>query len=134
MIHTSTEARGGSVNKWGALAAIVLLVLIGLLLVGGDWIGPRIINFNYGGMTIMPKQQQLEFTFSRPMDHRSVERGFHIDPPAEGQISWSGRTLFFTPKYIYLPNTGYTVRFDSGKDIYGKKLKPTTLRFNVGSY
>jgi hypothetical protein len=134
MTPTSTEEKRGSIHVWGALSALLLLVLIGLLMLGGDMIGPRITSFNYRGKLIMPEQQQLKFTFSRPMDQKSVEEGFFIDPQAEGQVSWSGRTMVFTPKYIYLPDTEYTVRFNSGKDIYGKKLKASELSFEVGTY
>ncbi|MBM3301890.1 MAG: hypothetical protein FJY85_18300 [Deltaproteobacteria bacterium] len=101
MTPTSTEEPGGRIHPWGALAALVLLVLIGITLLLGDMIGPRITSFNYSGKLIMPERQQLKFTFSRPMDQKSVEDGFFIDPQAEGQVSWSGRTMVFTPKYIY---------------------------------
>jgi len=134
MTPTSTEEKGGSIYFWGALAALVLLVLIGIALLLGDMIGPRITSFNYSGKLIMPEQQQLKFTFSRPMDQKSVEEEFSLDPQTEGQVSWSGRTMVFTPKYIYLPDTEYIVRFNSGKDKYGKKLKPTELSFEVGTY
>jgi hypothetical protein len=134
MTPTSIDARGGSVHALGALSALALLAAICLLIVSGDMVGPHVISFNYHGKHIMPEHQQLKFTFSRPMDHESVEQGFGTYPAAEGKISWSGRTMFFTPKYIYLPNSEYTVTFSSGKDIYGNELKRTQLSFEVGTY
>lgn len=134
MTRISTEERGGSMHAWGAIASLVLLSLIGLILITGDRIGPRITGFNYAGKVIKPEQQQLKFTFSRPMDHASVEKGLSIEPPTDGKVSWSGRTMVFTPTYIYIPNTEYVVRFESGSDLYGKKMKLTELVLEVGTY
>ncbi len=136
MTRISTEERAGNVHAWGALASFVLLLLIGLLLIVGDRVGPRITGFNYADRLIEPARQQLRFTFSRPMDQASVEGGFSIEPSTDGGISWSGRTMVFTPspEYIYLPRTKYVIRFDSGRDVYGKKLKPAELTFRVGDY
>ncbi len=40
----------------------------------------------------------IKVPFSQPMDHGSVEKAFQIDPDIEGEFSWEGNTLLFTPK------------------------------------
>ncbi|MBU4194831.1 MAG: Ig-like domain-containing protein [Actinobacteria bacterium] len=134
MTPTSTDGgKGGSIHAYGVAAALALLILIGLLLIGGDRIRPRVLDFDCGGAEVEAGQkQQLRFTFSRPMDHGSVESGFTIIPPEEGSFSWTGRTLVFTPKIAYIPDCEYWVEIVSGEDVFGKQVMPYESTFITG--
>ncbi|MBU4173600.1 MAG: Ig-like domain-containing protein [Actinobacteria bacterium] len=135
MTPISTDGReGGSINAYGTATALILLLLIGLLLIGGDRIRPRVLGFNCGGVEVEAGQsQQLRFTFSRPMDQDSVENGFTVIPPEEGGFSWTGRTLVFTPKMAYIPDCEYWVEIVSGEDVFGKPVMPYQSTFTTGT-
>ncbi|GAB4438252.1 MAG: hypothetical protein OHK0015_31730 [Chloroflexi bacterium OHK40] len=53
----------------------------------------------------------IRVTFSRPVDRRSAEASFRLDPPAPGRFFWEDRTLTFQPTRPLAPETTYTVRF-----------------------
>lgn len=44
-----------------------------------------------------PIDAQIKITFSQAMNKASVQDNFKIEPPIEGNFSWSGRTLVYTP-------------------------------------
>jgi dipeptidyl aminopeptidase/acylaminoacyl peptidase len=56
----------------------------------------------------------IQLTFERPMDRRSVERAFALDPPTPGSFSWRGQQLSFRPDAPLQPGSSYTVTLSPG--------------------
>jgi len=80
-----------------AIALIVVLaLLIGLLLSGGERTAPRVREFNWQDKQIGAEDTAFVLTFSRPMDHSSVETNLRLTPPLPGKFSWAGRRMAYT--------------------------------------
>jgi Tol biopolymer transport system component len=58
--------------------------------------------------------QMIQAAFERPMDRRSVERAFSIEPATPGAFFWRGQQLSFRPDAPLLPTTTYTVTLAPG--------------------
>jgi subtilisin family serine protease len=83
-----------------------------------------------------PTDIGIHATFSRPMDHASVEGAFSIKPPLQGSFFWSDDGRWFT--YIHAapldPGTNYTVRIaGTAKDTAGRMLDGNFNRVSEGS-
>ena len=80
-----------------AIALMLLLsLLIGLLVLQGDAVAPRVRNFSWQERNIGAADKSFSLTFSRPMNTNSVEANLQIDPPLPGKFSWAGRRLAYT--------------------------------------
>lgn len=64
------------------------------------------------GSRNVPLDSAIRLPFTRPMDRASVEAGFTLDPPVEGEAAWLEDTLVFTPSHGLAPETVYRVRVD----------------------
>jgi alpha-2-macroglobulin len=60
-----------------------------------------------GGTAI--NENTIQIRFDRPMDERSTEAAFSIDPDVSGVFSWSETTLYFRPSGYIVPFAEYTV-------------------------
>ncbi len=80
-----------------AIALIVVISLvIALLLWGGERIAPKIRDFTWQDRQIGAEDRAFLLTFSRPMDHDSVQKNLRLDPPLLGKTSWAGRRMAYT--------------------------------------
>jgi hypothetical protein len=72
----------------------------------------------------------ITVNFSEPMDQKSVEEAFQIDPPEQGTFGWSGNSVTFTPSTWSL-SFQTTVTIGTGaKDLAGNPLAaPFTFSF-----
>lgn len=75
---------------------LILSVLIGLLLWGGERTAPRVREFTWQDKQIGAEDTAFILTFSRPMDQSSVEENLRLTPPLPGKISWAGRRMAYT--------------------------------------
>jgi N-acetylmuramoyl-L-alanine amidase len=69
--------------------------------------------------------QNIQVTFTRSMNHSTVEEAFQSEPQAGGTFTWDGKhkKLTFDPDEYLLPSTDYQVTIqDSARDIYGHYL------------
>lgn len=81
-----------------ALTALLgLSVLILILLWSGDHTSPRVRAFSWQDKLVSVDDAGFILTFSRPMDHASVEENLQINPPIPGKVSWAGRRMAYTP-------------------------------------
>jgi hypothetical protein len=76
--------------------SLLLLLVIGLLLWVGDRTSPHVRSFSWQNKQIGADDTAFVLTFSRPMDHASVEKNLVIDPPLLGKPSWAGRRMAYT--------------------------------------
>ncbi len=75
---------------------LVLSLLISILLWGGDRTRPYVREFSWQDKPVGAADTFFLLTFSRPMNHASVEVNLQIHPPLPGLISWTGRRLVYT--------------------------------------
>ena len=87
---------------------VTLAILVVVFLPAVEEISPMAIE---GGL---PRTTPITITFSRPMQHDSVEERFSITPETQGSITWEDNTLFFTPAEEWTGGTDVSVRLASG--------------------
>jgi hypothetical protein len=75
---------------------VVLMIVISTLLLKGDRTAPRVRQFSWQDRSVGTGDIAFTLTFSRPMNHRSVENNLRLDPPLPGRISWAGRRMAYT--------------------------------------
>ncbi len=82
-----------------AIALILILtILISLLLFNGDRTTPYVRDFSWANQQVSAEDNAFILTFSRPMNHKSVEQNLKIEPTLDGKFSWSGRRMAYTLK------------------------------------
>lgn len=93
----------GNSRKWfypiDRTAWILILLLslaIGILIIKGDRTAPRIRDFTWENRQVGTEDAAFMLTFSRPMDHASVENNLQIKPALPGKTSWAGRRMAYT--------------------------------------
>ncbi len=80
-----------------AIALMVALSLaIGMLLWGGERVSARVRDFSWQGRQIGADDTAFILSFSRPMNHTSVEQNLRITPDLPGKKSWAGRRMAYT--------------------------------------
>lgn len=115
---------------------LVLSLLIGILLWGGDRTRPYVRDFSWQNKQIGAEDTFFVLTFSRPMDRASVEANLHIEPPLPGLVSWAGRRLVYTLNAPASYNTSYTVKLQKarqslGTGRLGTLIKPFASQFRT---
>ncbi len=117
------------------LATIGLLALLILLLIAsGDQTHLEILEVSPAdGSQEVPINSQITILFNRPVDAKSIENSFNLNPPVEGYYSAVGRRFAFTPKYSLTSETAYTLTLQkTAKDLGGREMqKDFTLRFRT---
>jgi hypothetical protein len=116
---------------------LLLLLLIGLLLLSGDHTAPRVRDFSWQGKQVSTQDTAFILTFSRPMNHDSVEANLQITPKIPGKISWAGRRMAFTPMAPIPYGIKYQVQLKDateqfpGSNAKGKPIEPFTGTFST---
>jgi hypothetical protein len=113
---------------------LVLSLLIGLVLWGGDRTRPYVREFSWQNKQVGAADTFFVLTFSRPMDHASVEANLHIDPPLPGKGSWSGRRLVYTLTNPAPYGTTYKVEVQQARQSIGNAgnlMKPFVGQFRT---
>jgi hypothetical protein len=70
-------------------------VMVGLIMLG-DQAAARVRDFSWQGRAVGAEDLAFLMTFSRPMDHTSVEQNLQITPALPGKFSWAGRRMAYT--------------------------------------
>jgi Tol biopolymer transport system component len=120
-----------------AIAVLLLLcLLIGLLILQGDAVKPRVRGFSWEDQKIGADEVSFSLNFSRPMDIKSVEENLKIDPPLAGKFSWAGRRMVYTLLTPAPYGTDYQVQLQQAKDQFAikagtdKVIEPFTGKFS----
>jgi hypothetical protein len=114
---------------------LVLSLLIGILLLSGDRTAPRVRDFSWQDKQVGAEDTAFILTFSRPMNHDSVEANLRIDPPVPGKFSWAGRRMAYTPLFPVPYGIRYQVELKGATDQIsrdkskGKLMEPFTTSF-----
>ncbi len=102
---------------------LILLVLIGALLLTGHRGKPYVRSMNWQDRQVGAQDTALTLTFSRPMDHESVEKNLKITPMLPGRPSWAGRRMVYTLDHPAPYGQTFEVSLDKAQD-----------RFRSGNY
>lgn len=73
---------------------------------------------------------RIRITFNQPMNPGSVESHFSFSPPVEGQFSWEGNTLWFTPVIILDPSLTYQVVLAAGVRSQSNRILQKTVEWS----
>jgi hypothetical protein len=113
----------------------VLSLLIGILLLGGDRTAPRVREFSWENKHVSAEDTAFILTFSRPMNHKSVETHLKIDPPIPGKFSWAGRRMAYTPLAPVPYGNEYQIKLEKATDkIFGTPERGTPMQPFEGSF
>ncbi|HAZ45558.1 MAG TPA: hypothetical protein DDW76_27595 [Cyanobacteria bacterium UBA11369] len=121
-----------------AIALILILsVIIGMLLWTGDKSRSRVRDFSWQNQQIGAEDRGFILTFSRPMNHTSVEQNLRIDPPLPGKFSWAGRRMAYTLISPAPYGSEYQLQLLRAKDKFAKdnqperQIQPFTAKFKT---
>jgi Tol biopolymer transport system component len=111
-------------NKLTLGVILGLGTAIAVLSMASARLGPSVDSFTtlqtFDGTSV---NTQIALTFTEPMDPRSVERGFKIDPAVKGDFNWAGNQLLFSPRKSLHYQTSYTLTLSKvAHDLHGKHL------------
>lgn len=133
------------VDRLALALMLVLSVVIGLVVWGGDACGtncffvtgPRVRDFNWQGEKVGVEDTSFILTFSRPMEHSSVEANLRIAPPLRGKFSWAGRKMSYTLTSPASYDTDYKVELQGARERLGtqgktgRAIQPFTSQFRT---
>jgi Tol biopolymer transport system component len=105
-----------SFDRFVVFFLLGLLGLILVLLVLGDRVGVQITSVNPQPDKPISSYGKIAVLFNQPMNAQSVEQGFSISPHVEGQITWEGNQLSFTPATLLHPDIEYHVSIKAGTE------------------
>lgn len=97
---------------------VVLGLLIGGLILGGDHASARVRSFSWQDKQIGAEDTAFIMTFSRPMDTASVEANLILDPPLPGKFSWAGRRMAYTLDQPAPYGTEFKLQLRQAQDRY----------------
>lgn len=111
-----------------ALGIMALLcLLIGILLLSGDHSAPRVRSFSWQDKPVSAEDTAFILTFSRPMNHDTVEANLRIEPPVPGKISWAGRRMAYTPLSPVPYGLKYQVDLKGARDQLSRESNEGTV-------
>ena len=125
------------IDRLALTVMLVLLVLVGMLLLSGDRTAPRVRDFTWEDKQVGAEDTAFMLTFSRPMNHGSVEANLKITPPIPGKISWAGRRMAYTPLSPVPYGNKYQVQLNDATDLFsgrmgkGTRMEPFRASFRT---
>ncbi|HEY9616672.1 MAG TPA: hypothetical protein V6C64_07525 [Microcoleaceae cyanobacterium] len=120
-----------------AIALMILLgVLIGVLLWGGDRTSAQVRQFSWQDKQVGADDTAFILSFNRPMDHDSVKQNLKVQPDLPGKISWAGRRMAYTLTMPAPYGTQFQVQLQNAKDLFaggGSRtvIKPFAAKFQT---
>lgn len=108
------------IDRTAILLILLFSLLIGGLLLKGDRTAPRIRNFNWADRQVGAEDTAFVMSFSRPMDHASVEQNLTIEPPLTGKYSWAGRRMAYTLDQPAPYGTSFEVKLAKARDRFSR--------------
>ncbi len=109
----------------GYMLVVIAVLLLGIagVVISGDHIGVQILDVNPVNGAVAPYSSRIQIVFDQPMDQRSVERHFSIEPTITGAFTWRSTTMIFTPDFPLTPSQQYNITVNPGaKSTTGREL------------
>lgn len=125
---------GQPLDRIALVLMLVLSVAIGLLVLGGNHATPRIRDFTWQDRQIGSEDTAFILTFSRPMDHNSVEDNLRLVPPLLGKISWAGRRMAYTLEQPAPYGTAFEVDLRGARDRFSEPDTEATNQPFMGRF
>ena len=111
VVFSSSEPK----EKWKMLRLpIFVLILIAIAVNIAPYIkSPKVVSsFPDTSSVEVPLDSTIEFSFDRPVNKKSVESAFRIDPVVKGNFEWKSNNEFmFKPEVKFERSTSYKVKF-----------------------
>ncbi|KOR35372.1 MULTISPECIES: hypothetical protein [Planktothricoides] len=98
----------------------ILTVLLIALLIAGNQTAPRVRHFSWQQQQVGSDDRAFILTFSRPMNHGSVEENLRIDPLLTGKISWAGRRMAYTLTQPIPYGQNFKLQLQAARDLFAK--------------
>jgi Tol biopolymer transport system component len=112
------------------VASLLLALLTGLLAWQGFQQGDvRLVARSPEGDSVAASST-LRITFSRPVDRRSAEESFRLEPAVPGRFFWEDTTLVFRPDQQLKPATPYTVTLSTALSDAEGRANQSALSWN----
>jgi uncharacterized protein YfaS (alpha-2-macroglobulin family) len=84
---------------WPLALTVLVLVSVSAVLSYPFIPAPRVDGYTLkGGIRKISSNAPIKIVFTQPMDRKSVENAFRIEPHIEGEFGWMNNTLLFKPK------------------------------------
>lgn len=128
--HEEREEKPSWKLNWGMkpfayiFALLALIAMVGII--GYPAIpAPTVMGYELkGSIRQIAYNAPIKIVFSQLMDHDSVEKAFHIEPPIQGKFEWIGNTLLFHPEKPFEIGQEFTVTIEKkAKSIFQKHLE-----------
>jgi hypothetical protein len=122
------------IDRVAIVLIVALSLLIGILLLSGDHTSARVREFSWQGKQIGADDTAFTLTFSRPMDHASVESNLRLEPPLSGKVSWAGRRMAYTLNTPAPYGTPFQVQLQNARDRFAgsqTSMQPFTGTFQT---
>jgi hypothetical protein len=121
-------------DRAAILIMLVLSLVIGAVLLKGDRVAPHVRAFSWQGRQIGAEDMAFLLTFSRPMDHASVEENLRLDPPLPGKISWAGRRMSYTLNLPAPYGTAFELKLQQAHDRFIQGNTRTLMQPYMGKF
>lgn len=109
------------IDRMALALLLVLALLMALLAASGDRTGPRVRDFSWQNQQVGVEDNRFTLTFTRPMEHASVENNLRIEPSLPGKMSWAGRRMAYTLNTPAPYGTSYKVKLEKARDSFSSK-------------
>ncbi|MEB3338556.1 MAG: Ig-like domain-containing protein [Leptolyngbyaceae bacterium] len=114
---------------------LLVSLLIGMLIWSGDHSAPRVREFSWQNQQVGAEDIAFILTFTRPMDHASVEKNLRLVPPLPGKVSWAGRRMAYTLTTPAPYGTGYQLELQGAQDRFtAEGSQRSVIQPFVGSF
>ena len=113
---------------------LVLSVVIVFFLIQGDRAVARVRDFSWQGKQVGASDSAFLLTFSRPMDHASVEQNLQIEPPLLGKFSWAGRRMAYTLEASPPYGQTFEVKLSNARDRFSSADDSLQMQPFVGQF
>lgn len=111
-------------DRVALLLMLILTVGIGLLILSGDRVAPKVREFSWQEKEIGAEDSAFVMVFSRPMDTASVETNLRIEPPLPGKVSWAGRRMAYTLTQPAPYGTRFQIQLQGARDRFANPNHP----------
>ncbi len=109
-------------DRLAVSAIAILVILIALLLWQGDRTAPYVRDFSWQNRLVRADDTAFTLTFSRPMNHASVEANLNLEPPLPGKFSWAGRRMAYTLAAPAVYGKTYKLSIADANDSFTKEV------------
>jgi hypothetical protein len=115
-------------DRIAIVVIVVLAIVTGILLLSGEQSAPKVRDFTWQNKQIGADDNAFLLTFSRPMDHASVEQNLRLDPNLPGKVSWAGRRMAYTLDSPVPYGASFQLSLQNAKDRFTKAGKRIAIQ------